>query len=265
MFRQVISVLVAVLLISTGCSGNSSSDTPSTNNSLNSSSNNQNNSSTNNSLNSSSNSSQNNLNDPGTCDTDDLAEQRQCTPGYKCTVTRLSPLEVQCVEEGLLSFYDACTPVLDSAANQDNCPKGSVCAQYGEGYVCLPFCDAAGEPCPQGGFCLEGNHLGSTDIQVCSPPVQCNPFSSSGCAQGQTCYLLADYGNMTVCSPTAGTGQQGERCENAMDCAPGYTCYAGSGEKRCAMLCTDTSQCSRFGDTFSCRFLDEDNTTGVCY
>lgn len=81
------------------------------------------------------------------------------------------------------------------------------------------------------------------------PPIvdfQCDPYDQGNgdCAPTEACYIFVEYPSEpcgqeiygSVCAP-AGTGQQGEGCGGALDCAGGFVCVITGGGNQCVQLC----------------------------
>jgi len=74
----------------------------------------------------------------------------------------------------------------------------------------------------------------------------CDPNTGSGCAEGETCDVVAAGGGETleiVCVPAPTRVRAGASCDAArgLQCAPGLRCVAG----RCADGCCDDTDCGR--------------------
>jgi hypothetical protein len=89
------------------------------------------------------------------------------------------------------------------------------------------------------------------------PPVtrECEPFERpTGCGPGEGCYPFVEY-PASECSPErygtfcqpAGSGQQGDPCEQGQGCGAGFVCVVTGQGTQCVQLCplTGDDRCPR--------------------
>ncbi len=133
----------------------------------------------------------------------------------------------------------------DQRAVADGAPVQGVCRQY----CCKQVC-----PTDQSYYChMQATIGGSVAVPVCVPSVTtpasdggaadggpaCQLLDDSTCAQGLTCQVVTQSGQLACVQP--GTATAGESCAT-LTCAAGLSCIAGVAPyQTCAQLCNQTS------------------------
>jgi hypothetical protein len=130
-----------------------------------------------------------------------------------------------------------------------NCAPGYQCLQG----ACLKICSLPNPACPgETPYCQPGPGNAYLGVCLTAPPAgACDPVRRTGCASGDACRVEPDGQN--VCSPSGGGGQ-GQFCEVASECQPGYGCLNDYDGAQCRQYC-DTRSPACPSENPACRGL----------
>ncbi|MBU1220323.1 hypothetical protein KKF34_14820 [Myxococcota bacterium] len=263
--KKLLITILSVSLLALGCDP-IEEETNNNNTSNNNNTNNTNNSTNN--INNTNNSTNNTNNtDPGTCSVNDLPAQRECNPGFKCTITTQAG-NVGCVDFGALEPGDNCA-VISSGQTQDGCPPGYFCYPPTgipeDGGTCIQYCASLFSPCPSGGICMLEWDLGLGSAYLCQEADDCDAYYDFGCGTNESCYMLFNAGSQTVCLETPTNGLlKGQPCARPDDCAPNHTCFGPYQQETCHALCRPEYQEQDCGID-ECVLVDSVSGFGVCW
>ncbi len=152
--------------------------------------------------------------------------------------------------------YAACTRTSSSSGlnyGMDNCPKGSFCTNFGNGFACHKFCgtdhdceNGSGELCESdftGGLC-------NTSCQI-----------GASCGTGETCRPELDVSGVTevpFCS-IEGTKTEGQNCTSDNDCGKQMVCIGDDTDNYyCVPFCVPGQNSCPGGPTYCQQFYVSD-------
>ncbi len=130
----------------------------------------------------------------------------------------------------------------EACTRSDGCEPGTLCLDFGEGFVCHRMCpDGSIGFCGAGQAC--GGSLGDSCVRVCRPtPVPCDIYAQDCADPELACVLVthADTGERyTGCRPP-GELTEGEVCGSGVGtCERGLVCIRVSGVSTCRSVCDD--------------------------
>jgi hypothetical protein len=176
-----------------------------------------------------------------------------CASGQICTVVAEgAKRRVQCAEPGTVALGGTC-----DLEGELTCSDG-VCVES----QCRAFCVGI-EHCPNNASCAGMSGVPGKPTVCGATQADCDPLDADGsCPNGFACYLQSS--GLTDCMVTQGGGQQGNACEAANGCAPGFTCTVSPDEQQiCAQtVAAPEGQCEGCPAETQCKTLTD--TVGAC-
>lgn len=162
---------------------------------------------------------------------------QDCPDGEKCaysdegygTQTRCVPVDPEPKSDG-----ETCEVQMGADSGIDDCDAGLICAHVDEqGFgVCAELCTGS----PQAPACSDPNAM----CKVCQDDCpslcvpSCDPLAPE-CADGHVC--TPNNEGAFACTPSGangdGPGAQGDACEYANECEPGFACMPGTTVPEC--------------------------------
>jgi len=167
----------------------------------------------------------------GACDPFDPTS---CSDGESC---RLGATGTEC-----MALFSTVAAAGEVCTRSDGCEPGTLCLDFGEGFVCHLMCpDGSIGFCGAGQAC--GGGLGDTCVRVCRPtPVPCDIYAQDCVDPELACVLVthADTGERyTGCRPP-GPLTEGETCGTGVGtCERGLVCIRVTGVSSCRSVCSD--------------------------
>lgn len=168
----------------------------------------------------------------------DVVSNAGCGAGEACYYASLSASEdpsPMCLPVGTKGDGESCESL-------NECQEGSFCfIRIGNTTgVCRHYCCGDRAVCP--GRAQLCDVAIAPGIFFCDEPETCDLIDQSGCEEAGTeygCYLVSQDGALR-CLRSTENGEQGDECEAANACAPGFVCAgtASGGASRCQRFCS---------------------------
>jgi len=199
-----------------------------------------------------------------------------CPPGQRCDVT--STINTgQCLAPGTAAPGQACTATTTS----DGCAPHSACV----GNLCYRLC-YVNRDCGTNQCCnivLTDDNNNALGFNACASSSGCDPTATGPgpCGSGNACYFApcATATALTLCGCAsqatcgfvgAGSKGNGQSCNYANECLPGYTCYGSPASCRRTCLLAGGTACPALNPTCTAVQIDSgpppvtSTTYGVC-
>jgi hypothetical protein len=142
-----------------------------------------------------------------------LVPQCGCPAGQTCDVTSDQTGSTSCITAGAGVQGSPCS-------STGGCQLGLTCI-FG---ACRPYCAAAGQACPNAGFCIDPPYdmQGHTTPNRHTCTIDCDLRSPAGACPGNGCDYYQGL-HKTDCGKAGGL-DQGQLCNTHADCKPGFSC-----------------------------------------